>query len=46
MGAEDKDWLKSGLSHKNLPAMLERGGSVTLVPVDRDLNGATMGQAG
>lgn len=45
MDFEDEDWLKSVLNHKNLPAMLEKGGTVTLVPVDRDLNGATMGQA-
>lgn len=45
MGSEERDWLKAVLNHENLPAMLEKGGSVTVVPVDRDLNGATMGQA-
>jgi hypothetical protein len=45
MSSEDRDWLKRVLNHKNLPDMLEKGGSITVVPVDRDLNGATMGQA-
>ncbi len=45
MGFEEKDWLKRVLNHENLPAMLEKGGSITVVPVDRDLTGATMGQA-
>jgi hypothetical protein len=45
MGSEEKDWLKAFLNHEKLPGMLEKGGSVTAVPIDPDLNGATMGQA-
>ncbi len=45
MGSEEKDWLKTFLNHEKLPGMLEKGGSVTAVPIDPDLNGATMGQA-
>ena len=44
-GSDDRDWLKAVLNHKNLPYMLEKDGSVTVVPVDRDLNGVTIGQA-
>jgi hypothetical protein len=45
MGSEEKDWLKTFLTHNKLPSMLEKGGSVTAVPIEPDLNGATMGQA-
>src|SRR5437667_10745522 len=41
----EKDWLKAILNHKQLPGMLEKTGTVTAVPIDPDLNGATMGQA-
>jgi len=43
--AEDTDWLKAILNNGRLPSMLEKTGTVTVVPVDSDLNGATMGQA-
>lgn len=45
MGSEEKDWLKRVLNHEKLPSMIEKGGSVTVVLIDRDLHGATMGQA-
>ena len=45
MFAEDTDWLKGILNNRRLPGMLEKTGTVTVVPVDSDLNGATMGQA-
>lgn len=45
MSSEEKDWLKAFLNNEKLPSMLEITGSVTAVPIDPDLNGATMGQA-
>jgi hypothetical protein len=42
---KEKNWLKAFLTNEKLPEMLEVTGSVTAVPIDPDLNGATMGQA-
>jgi hypothetical protein len=42
---KEKNWLKAFLSNEKLPEMLEVTGRVTAVPIDPDLNGATMGQA-
>jgi len=39
---KEKNWLKAFLANEKLLEMLEVTGSVTAVPIDPDLNGATM----